>query len=610
MSRQYLMLSSDPAHRADPDRHARDVAQLTGLVEYDVRQRLIRPGVSLLGALEAEAAGRAASALSEAGYRATVIDRGRLSGVSRPQRVLGVRAEDGGIALLGGDGEPLAVVDATSEVLLVAGDLDAEPMAAVRARKRAPDPAVALKELSRGFPVLRIFDRGAARSFIVLGRRFNYTTLSGLGADATVSAAINFQTLVGRLQAAAGEAALDVDFRLSDLPPSRVQLVLDESHAGIEDFELHALLSQALWDEGVLKAPEGAAPAVDPPPERSEYAESAEAVSRVLDDPDRVRRRLWHVVNGVAPWWLLLAVVAGWLGSAVLLGLGEEAMLASLSLFAGAVPLRLGVIQLLRKREIEDYPTSRARSVAMGKVEVSGQARPAVPMRSPWGGLDCVWFRWTQLDRVTTADGKSQWQIVGRGDSGDLPFLVEDESGRVLVDPAGAEILVSNRNTIQGSYIRVIRGAPTAIPLGADTRIIEETVPAGRRLYVLGTARPVRRGGDGRVALRERLRALKADPDRLKTFDIDGDGRIDPEEWEAAVASVERELMSERLQAGEAGDVSPYGAVIGRGEEGCLFLIADRSEEALVRGIAARAWAYLLGGFAAVGFGVWGVLSF
>jgi len=604
MSRRYLMLSSEPAHQADLDRHARAVAQLTGLMEYDVRQRLIRPGVSLLGALEAEPALRAASALTEAGYRAAVIERGRLSGVSRPARAVGVRATADGVILLGADGAALGAVGADSDLLLVAGDLDADPMAVTRARKRSSDPKAALMELSRGFPVLRIFDRGAERSFIILGRRFNYLTL---GEVASVSAAMNFQALVALLEGAAGAAALDVDFRLSDLPPARVQVMLDETHGGIEDFELHSLLSQALWDEGVLTGPARAEEPA-PPPEDTALAASVDAVSRVLDDPDR-RRTSWRDrVRFLGPWWMHAAYVVVCLAAVALTAHRSEAILAALFIPTGVYPLRLGVLQLLRKREIEDYPTSRARSVSMGKVEICGAARPAVPMRSPWGGLECVWFRWTQMDRVTTADGKNQWQIVGRGDSGDLPFLVEDESGRVLVDPAGAELHVSNRNTIQGSYIRVIRGAPTAIPLGADTKIIEETVPAGRRLYVLGTARPVRRGGEGKTALRERLRALKADPTRLMAFDVDGDGRIDPEEWEAAVASVERELMSERLSAGGAGD-SAYGAVVGRGGEDSLFLIADRSEQALVRGIARRAWACLLGGLAAVGFGVWGVLS-
>jgi len=70
---------------------------------------------------------------------------------------------------------------------------------------------------------------------------------------------------------------------------------------------------------------------------------------------------------------------------------------------------------------------------------------------------------------------------------------------------------------------------------------------------------------------------------------------------------VEQALVSERLNAGAEEN---FGAVIGRGPEGCLFLISDRSEEELLRGITLRAWAFLLGGVTALGGGVFGLLSF
>jgi hypothetical protein len=149
-------------------------------------------------------------------------------------------------------------------------------------------------------------------------------------------------------------------------------------------------------------------------------------------------------------------------------------------------------------------------------------------------------------------------------------------------------------------------GSPISVPMAPGTRVVEETLPVGRPLYVLGTARPIRAAGERRSQLRQRLRALKADPERLRTFDTDGDGHIDEDEWAAAVEAVELELSEARLADARE---EAHTAVIGRGGEGDLFLISDRSENELLRALTLRAWAGILGGLAAFGGGVWGLLT-
>lgn len=82
-------------------------------------------------------------------------------------------------------------------------------------------------------------------------------------------------------------------------------------------------------------------------------------------------------------------------------------------------------------------------SGASGTVSVSGIARRADDLvTAPITRRDCVAYGWrvTDLRTVRGFDGSidTRTSEVGRGRDS-APFLVEDETGRVLVDPAGAE---------------------------------------------------------------------------------------------------------------------------------------------------------------------------
>ncbi len=603
VTRHYLLLPDDPSLRARLDHHVDTIARAAGLAGYDVRQSLMRPGLSLLGSMEPDAARRAAEALAAAGYGATVLERAQIAGVERPRRAVTAAVAGGRAALLDLRGDEILGIDGSSRVLLVAADLDADPLATSRARSRSGDLAEALRDLSRGYAVLRVFVEGSDRSALIVSGRFNYRSL---GDRASVSAALNFQVLVEALMDCAGEARLDLDFPLADRPPIRVELARDEQHPRLEAFEVHARVARTLWLDGVAPPPPPAPPEPEPVPDERA---TADAAARVMADPERRRSDWRDRLRQLGPLWLyaLCGLIAlGLIAS--LLPDGPPETLALLALSGSPLPLYAGLRALLELREIEDYPTSRARSVAMGKVELSGQAASAVPLRAPWSGVACVWYRWIRQELSVDPQGKRRWRITGRGDSGDLPFMLDDGTGRVMIDPAGAEVITDRRSVISGSYVSHQGGAPVSMPLGRNVRVIEQTLIAGRPIYVLGTARPLRRRGDDRRgALRERIRALKADPERLMAFDADGDGRIDPEEWATAVASVERELIAQGLDDA-SGEDEGIAAVIGRGE-GARLLISDRSEGELLRGLRLRAAAGLLGGLAAAGASTWVLLS-
>jgi hypothetical protein len=103
--------------------------------------------------------------------------------------------------------------------------------------------------------------------------------------------------------------------------------------------------------------------------------------------------------------------------------------------------------KLLRlKWLIENTPTSKLRSIAMGFVEVVGkvsacknkQVPNAGMLKSPIDGVDCVYYETSVKELCHDSTGKAYWEIVYE-DTRSVRFNVKDDTGACLVDhPAGA----------------------------------------------------------------------------------------------------------------------------------------------------------------------------
>lgn len=93
---------------------------------------------------------------------------------------------------------------------------------------------------------------------------------------------------------------------------------------------------------------------------------------------------------------------------------------------------------LLRRRLILDTPFSRIRSASLGMIEITGQAVGPYTLVAPITGRACYFYRtlvweWKQQGR------DKQWVKVA-GQCMHVPFFLDDNSGRMLIDPRGAEL--------------------------------------------------------------------------------------------------------------------------------------------------------------------------
>jgi hypothetical protein len=161
-----------------------------------------------------------------------------------------------------------------------------------------------------------------------------------------------------------------------------------------------------------------------------------------------------------------------------------------------------------------------------------------------------------------------------------VPFLIEDETGSVEVDPRGAIVHVSSRQT----FHRPPFSESIAVP-GSIVTVEETYIPEGYRLYVLGELRQiVPNPAHEREEIARRLRDLKADRERMAACDADGDGTVDIAEWDAARSEVERQWNAARAGSDGRSD----RLVIGRPESRDLFFISERSEAKTIAAFGRR----------------------
>lgn len=107
--------------------------------------------------------------------------------------------------------------------------------------------------------------------------------------------------------------------------------------------------------------------------------------------------------------------------------------------FCGGISLFIYGFRLLqRRRLILDTPFSKIRSAAMGMVEISGLATGPYTMIAPITARPCYYYR--TLVWEWKEHGKNKEWVKVAGECLHVPFFVDDNTGRVLVDPRGADL--------------------------------------------------------------------------------------------------------------------------------------------------------------------------
>jgi hypothetical protein len=142
---------------------------------------------------------------------------------------------------------------------------------------------------------------------------------------------------------------------------------------------------------------------------------------------------------------------------------------------------------LKRKRLIQNTPTSTIRGAALGAVEVSGTVVGPYTLISPLSEADCFYYH--AVARTTGEEEKKAAEEVLYA-----PFFLDDGTGRLMVDPRGAEMEL--RPSVDEEYspatgdaftrhFLLRRGLSSAMPANLQ----EYCIRPGDHLFVVATLR-------------------------------------------------------------------------------------------------------------------------
>jgi len=253
-----------------------------------------------------------------------------------------------------------------------------------------------------------------------------------------------------------------------------------------------------------------------------------------------------------------------------------------------------GFSRLKKKRLIENIPTSTVRSLAMGMTELIGTARPKRLLKSPLTQTDCIYFKY-KIEEYRSSGRSGRWVTISKGDSSKVPFILEDDTGSVVIYPNNAEIILPH------DYSYCTSGFGKSLPenlvhfmstsglkhtsflgMRKSLRFHEWYIKEGEQVYILGNAQ---KAGDfmseHNAKLQQRLDAIKNDPAMMKEIDTNQDGEISAEEWDVAQRKTEAKLLEEEIAEGSPSELADV--VIARGDRDKIFIISDQNQDKLIR---------------------------
>ncbi|MEE9552433.1 MAG: GIDE domain-containing protein [Gammaproteobacteria bacterium] len=223
---------------------------------------------------------------------------------------------------------------------------------------------------------------------------------------------------------------------------------------------------------------------------------------------------------------------------------------------------------LIRKRVIQDTPTSKIRSASQGHIELTGHGEliDNQPITAPLTNTICTWYRY-EIEEQRGSGKNSRWVTIEEETSDEL-FLLIDDTAQAVIDPEGANVTPTITYTWYGSSKFPSKG-PAKRNSGFFSfgfgryRYTEKRMHPGDPLYALGLFKTT--GGAGSKFninndLRDLLAEWKKDSNiLLEKFDGNKDGEIDMEEWQQVRETALKETLAKHEEYKTAPPVHMVG---------------------------------------------------
>ena len=567
-----------------------------GLDPYSARQRLLGRGYNLLLRGRRDHLAPLTELLTAHTITARLLVPMRIK--THPAKLQSLRRSAATLILMAADAE--LMIDNDVHVVAVLADLSGAAIAngvkqllvrhayqGAAAAVQKYDEELFCKAIIKGEPVLDLYllDRQGAVRGAVRALPGEYDP-AGLGAERTLSAGLNLLALLALARSRAGRWTLRSDFGLANLPGCHLDTPLDAANRGKNLAALSCFGSLAAQFSGqTMISPISPISPIsllrETDPQRQ-----VPPVAALPPPPDTKResrrRRLWQRGDTVGVAFVLVTLAIAGMGRGHLFpwfwshGIGSgavPALLALILLWRGFAAIRL-------KRLIENTPVSRIRSLATGMVEVCGRAERCYALVTPVTQVPCIYYR---LSRYHRQERNGSWQLSAEQNSGLHPFWLSDATGKVLIDPTSADLRPGCRQEGSGDGFNNAFLGREAHP-DSDEKWVEECIPEGETLYVLGFSTPHRVTGDSlHNATAARLRTLKQSPDLRQRFDKNNDGQIDADEWDEARRITADEVAKSHLAGRQQRRKQEEALVIGVSpRRSHPFLIAQSLNEGML----------------------------
>lgn len=302
----------------------------------------------------------------------------------------------------------------------------------------------------------------------------------------------------------------------------------------------------------------------------------------------------------------------------------QEAGMLLIGFGAGIFLTFNGFRQLKLKRLIQDIPTSRIGTGAVGSnVEIKGRVLPgsAGIFTAPISGIPCVFYLMEIQKWIETRDG-GYWKTVDQFTSGN-EILLDDGSGafarvepddadiRFNGDPAQFEIKsnVFSRmpEDLAGairqnrSRIRHFKLEETSWIFSSNYRFLENRFTSHETLYVIGYAdtgrKPVKKLKLQMKNFLAAKRMIEQDPKLREQYDANHDGALSEAEIETGAKEVgwQMELEEQERKEREA-PLEPEFKMVFRKREPHVFIVSNMGEAELVKSFNLASTLQVVGG--------------
>lgn len=172
---------------------------------------------------------------------------------------------------------------------------------------------------------------------------------------------------------------------------------------------------------------------------------------------------------------------------------------AAFGIAAGIYLFYRGFRNLQRKRLLLNTPSSKLRSASIGLVEVSGLATGPYTIPAPVTAVPCYFYR-TIAWQLKKSGKNEEWHKVAE-ESLHVPFFLDDNTAKVLVDPQDAELDIHRdfHEEYRGSVFGTMGLLPENVAAflsrhgvsnTSSLRVDEYCIKPKNALFILGTLAP------------------------------------------------------------------------------------------------------------------------